>query len=70
MFFEILNREFSPDPEEVGSAADAYRKEPSSDNLLRLQRVVEPPRQELFRRLNLAPEGTRRLGPDAEPGAT
>ena len=61
VFFEILNREFSPDPEEVGSAADAYRREPSSDNLLRLQRVVEPPRQELFRRLNLAPGGTSAL---------
>ena len=35
--------------------------DPSSDNLLHLQRVVEPPRQELFRRLNLAPEGTRAL---------
>jgi malonyl-CoA decarboxylase len=61
VFFEILNREFSPDPEEVGSAADAYRKQPSSDNLLLLQRVVEPPRQELFRRLNLAPGGTSAL---------
>jgi malonyl-CoA decarboxylase len=60
-FLEILNRDFSPNPEEVGSAADAYRSDPSSDNLLRLQRVVEPPRQELFRRLNLAPEGTRAL---------
>jgi malonyl-CoA decarboxylase len=60
-FLDILNRDFSPNPDEVGSAADAYRKEPSSDNLLRLQRVVEPPRQELFRRLNLAPEGTRAL---------
>jgi malonyl-CoA decarboxylase len=60
-FLEILNRDFSPNPEEVGRAADAYRSDPSSDNLLRLQRVVEPPRQELFRRLNLAPEGTRAL---------
>jgi malonyl-CoA decarboxylase len=58
---DILNRDFSPDPEEVGGAADAYRKDPSSVNLLRLQRVVEPPRQELFRRLNLAPQGTRAL---------
>ena len=56
-----MNRDFSPNPEEVGSAADAYRNDPSSDNLLHLQRVVEPPRQELFRRLNLAPEGTRAL---------
>ncbi len=59
--FELLIREFSPDPEEVGRAGDAYRSNPSPDNLARLQRVVEPPRQELFRRLNLAPEGTRIL---------
>jgi malonyl-CoA decarboxylase len=60
-FFEALIREFSPDPEEVGRAGDAYRTNPSSENLARLQKVVEPPRQELFRRLNLAPEGTRIL---------
>src|SRR6202044_3421687 len=60
-FLDILNRDFSPNREEVGNAADAYRKDPSSDNLLYLQRVVEPPRQELFRRLNLAPQGTRAL---------
>jgi malonyl-CoA decarboxylase len=60
-FLDILNRDFSPDPDQVGSAADAYRKEPSPEHLQHLQRVVEPPRQELFRRLNLAPEGTRAL---------
>ena len=60
-FLDILNRDFSPNPDEVGSAANAYRKDPSSENLLHLQRVVEPPRQELFRRLNLAPDGTRAL---------
>jgi malonyl-CoA decarboxylase len=60
-FLEILNRDFSPNPDQVGTAADAYRRDPSPDNLLHLQRVVEPPRQELFRRLNLATEGTRAL---------
>src|SRR5579862_1832110 len=60
-FFESLIREFSPDPEEVGQAGDAYRSDPSPENLARLQKVVEPPRQELFRRLNLAPGGTRIL---------
>ena len=60
-FFESLIREFSPDPEEVGRAGDAYRQHPSPENLARLQKVVEPPRQELFRRLNLAPDGTRIL---------
>jgi len=61
VFFEALIKDFSPDPELVGHAADAYRRDPSSQNLLQLQRVVEPPRQELFRQLNLAPEGTRSL---------
>ncbi|MBV9771698.1 MAG: malonyl-CoA decarboxylase [Bryobacterales bacterium] len=60
-FFEALIVDFSPDPEDVGRAADAYRKDASFQNLSHLQRVVEPPRQELFRQLNLAPEGTRIL---------
>ena len=60
-FFDVLAAEFSPDPQEVGRAGDAYRKEPSPENLARLQDVVEPPRQELFRRLNMARGGTRIL---------
>ena len=60
-FFELLIREFSPDPKTVGDAGDAYRSDPSPENLARLQKVVESPRQELFRRLNLAPDGTRTL---------
>lgn len=60
-FFSSLVKEFSPDPVEVGRAGDAYRKQPTPENLAQLQRVVEPPRQELFRRLNMAPGGTRVL---------
>jgi malonyl-CoA decarboxylase len=60
-FFDLLVKEFSPDPLEVGRAGDAYRSDPSPDNLARLQGVVEPPRQELFRRLNMAPGCTRML---------
>jgi malonyl-CoA decarboxylase len=60
-FFDALGTEFSPDPEEVGRCADAYRSEPSPANLARMLRAAEPPRQELFRRLNLAPGGTRAL---------
>jgi len=60
-FFDALVREFSPDPNEVGRCGDAYRDDPSAENLAELQRVVEPPRQELFRRLNMAPGGTRML---------
>ena len=57
-FFDLLAKEFSPNPEEVGRAGEAYRREPSPENLARLQHVVEPPRQELFRRLNMAGGGT------------
>lgn len=60
-FFDLLAAEFSPDPEEVSRTAEAYRQDPSAIKLDRLQRVVEPARQELFRRLNMAPHGTRTL---------
>ena len=56
-FFDVLVRDFSPDPTEVGRAADAYRADPSAAHSGWLQKAVEPPRQELFRRLNLAPDG-------------
>ena len=60
-FFDVLAEEFSPDPEAVGEAADAYRQDASQANLIRLQSVVESPRQELFRRINLASGGTPAL---------
>ncbi len=56
-FFDLLAQEFSPDPEQVGLAGDAYRASPSPENLIQLQSAVESPREELFRRLNLAPGG-------------
>lgn len=57
-FFELLLAQFSPNAEEVLRAADAYRGDPGADALLELIRVVEPPRQELMRRINMAPRGT------------
>jgi malonyl-CoA decarboxylase len=58
LFFDSLATDFNPDPKAVDDAAERYHQDPSSDNLIRLQDVVEPPRQELFRRANMAPEGT------------
>ncbi len=58
VFFDLLVDEFSPDPEAVERFADGYRDEPSQANLILLQQAVEPPRQELFRRLNMALGGT------------
>jgi malonyl-CoA decarboxylase len=57
-FFDRLVAEFSPNPVALEQAYEAYRSQPTQDNLIRLQHAVEPPRQELFRRLNMAPGGT------------
>jgi malonyl-CoA decarboxylase len=57
-FFDLLADEFSPDPETVGRHAELYRDDPTQHNLTQLQRAVEAPRQQLFRRLNMAPGGT------------
>jgi malonyl-CoA decarboxylase len=60
-FFDILGREFAPSPEAIGKAADAYRYDPTPQNLIRLQEIIDSARQELFRRLNMAPGGTQAL---------
>jgi malonyl-CoA decarboxylase len=60
-FFEILARDFSPDREAVLAAATAYHADPSPANLAGLERATEPARQEVFRRMNMAPGGTAAL---------
>lgn len=60
-FVTLLAKEFSPSPGPIAAAATAYALEPSPSNLVTLQRAVEPPRQELFRRLNVAPGATGAL---------
>ena len=57
-FFVALLAEFSPDPQRVLAASNAYAAEPSAANLAQLAMSAEPPRQELLRRLNRAPGGT------------
>lgn len=57
-FFDRLVEDFSPQLDEVERAAAAYLAEPSQTGLVRLQEAVEPPRQELFRRFNMAPGAT------------
>ena len=60
-FFEVLARDFGPDPETVRRAIEAYRSTPTPRTLSALEEAVEAPRQELFRRLNMAPGGTGAL---------
>jgi len=59
--FAALAQDFSPEPEAVLAAAQAYAAAPSATTLAALSTVSEPPRQELFRRLNRAPGGTAAL---------
>ncbi|MDQ6679979.1 MAG: malonyl-CoA decarboxylase, partial [Pseudomonadota bacterium] len=57
-FFDHLAREFSPSPQLVLASAQAYAGQASAENLMRLSEAVEPPRQELLRRINRVPGGT------------
>lgn len=59
--FDLLASEFSPDTGELTRACQAYCAQPSADTLIRLFQLAEPPRQELFRRLNTTPGGTTTL---------
>ena len=56
--FDYLAAELSPDPAKVLRAAQAYAALPNAHNLIELTQLAEPPRQELFRRLNRSPGGT------------
>jgi malonyl-CoA decarboxylase len=57
-YFRFLADAFSPDVDEVEEAASAWLSSRDPAALARLQAVTESPRQEFFRRLNLAPGGT------------
>lgn len=60
-FFRHLADAFDPDPDVVRSTAEAYATRGTAADLRALVAAAEPPRQELFRRLNMAPGGTGRL---------
>lgn len=60
-FFVSLAREFGANPAKVLEAARTFVDNPSPQAQAQLARAVEPPRHELFRRLNLAPGGTASL---------
>ena len=57
-FFRLLLTHFGPDHERLAAALEAYREDGDAGPL---HLASEPRRQELFRRLNLAPGGTRVL---------
>ncbi len=57
-FFHYLSSQFNPDPAMVVDAANRYNSERNEASLIHLFQTVEPPRQELLRRVNRAPSGT------------
>ncbi|MDT0510220.1 malonyl-CoA decarboxylase [Novosphingobium sp. MMS21-SN21R] len=59
-FFEMLASDFDPDERALVASWEKFRSE-GPTALPQLFNVVEAPRQELFRRLNLAPGGTAAL---------
>jgi malonyl-CoA decarboxylase len=60
-FFEALVQRFGTDPARLDQAIAAWRQTPSDATAAEVHIASEPRRQELFRRLNLAPGGTAAL---------
>ena len=60
-FFKSLAEGFDVSDSDILEAAGQYREEPSYDHLAAIARAVEAPRQKLFRRINMAPDGTQTL---------
>ena len=60
-FFVELAERFGPSKKKLEGAAKAYLNEPNAQQAMALQIAAEPRRQELIRRLNLAPGKTKEL---------
>jgi len=60
-FFKLLFDDYDIDVGQIKQAIDKYARDPDAGNLVKVTAASEPRRQELLRRINLAPGGTRRL---------
>ncbi len=60
-FFQFLLEEFGRDKATLIETCRRYSDDPSHDNLKALTLIMEPKRQELFKRMNMAPGGTMAL---------
>lgn len=54
----LLDTAFAPDADTLSAAARSYADNPDDQTYRALANAIEAPRQELFRRLNMAPGGT------------
>src|ERR1700730_4597931 len=60
-FQRFLATDFAPDPTVLRAAAETYLSDPSAEAAALLAQATDPPRQELLRRMNMAPGGTSAL---------
>ncbi|WEX90792.1 malonyl-CoA decarboxylase [Sinorhizobium garamanticum] len=60
-FLQMLSEKFGAETAKLDKAVDRYRAERSAATIIALHNAAEPRRQELLRRLNLAPNGTAKL---------
>jgi malonyl-CoA decarboxylase len=60
-FQRFLATDFAPDATALRAAAEAYLSQPSAEAAASLAQAADPPRQELLRRMNMAPGGTGAL---------
>src|ERR1700731_141626 len=60
-FLRFLATDFAPDSTVVRAAAETYLSDPSAEAAALLAQATDPPRQELLRRMNMAPGGTSAL---------
>ena len=58
LFFKKINEKYKPSFTKVNEAIDVYKKSQNEKNLSDLFNVSEGRRRELFRRINMAPNGT------------
>jgi malonyl-CoA decarboxylase len=60
-WFQLLARNMGPDEEALNRAVATWNEAPTPANACLLHQAAEPRRQELFRRINMAPGGTATL---------
>ena len=58
LFFQKINKKFKPSFTKVNEAIDTYRNSQNEKTLADLLKISEGNRRELFRRMNMAPNGT------------
>jgi len=60
-FFHLLAEKYNSDPQEISNCTREFLEKGDNHSFRALTQAVEAPRQQLIRRINMAPSGTRTL---------